>query len=342
MFLQKLILFLVTILSPVVATQEKGLPRRKFVHTKEELLLTELVGSEINHTGCEGNSSPDIVIIVHSSAHSRGKYYQRRQLTRETWGRDAKQFNIPVIFAMGLPKNAQVQAQLVQESSKFRDMLQFKFVDGYFNLTLKAIAVTRWLRKYCSAVKLIGKADDDVLVNVRRLMKMKDSFKSGITGHLISTYANREISSRYYMPESVYPDKWYPYYVSGLFYVMTQDALVAVSTAASIWSELVLDFDDLYLTGIVGDLVGVDRMDSPYIMHLPLSEDGGCGIGVEELSRLIAFHGCPFTDSLRKLYLAWKEELMNEAPEASLGSSNSKVVILAFLAWCCIYAYQVM
>ncbi len=64
-------------------------------------------------------------------------------------------------------------------------MIQLRFIDDYYNLTLKDIAFLRWTQNKCSDAKYIMKRDDGIIVNVEKLVNNSKSFKSGITGILI-------------------------------------------------------------------------------------------------------------------------------------------------------------
>ena len=303
----KLFFLLLTVFeNSVLSSQPDSIRERKFAHSYEELLLTEKVSEEIYHPGCLGNASKEIVFVVHSAAQSSGEYFERRQVTRQTWASDANENNIQVIFAIGLPRDQTIQLDLINEQAQYGDLVQFEFIDDYYNLTLKAIAVANWLSERCTSIKIIAKVDDDIFVNVGRLVELQNTFSSGITGHMYvnQTQPDRNVSSRYYMPEEIYPDEWYPRFVSGLFYVTTQDILRPLSQAASNWSEIILDFDDLYMTGIVGERIGLKRFPSSEMVYREATE--GCEVEVSELSSLIAFHGCSSVEDSRELYFQWK------------------------------------
>ena len=280
---------------------------RKFVHSKEELLLTQKVSEQLHHPGCKGSSNSEIAIIVHSAAQSTGIYYERRQVTRETWVRDAQANHIQVIFAIGLPRDPQTQLELIEEQSQYGDMVQFEFIDNYYNLTLKAIAVVSWLHKHCSMMSIIAKVDDDLFVNIERLIQLRHTFTRGITGYSVrNNPPDRNSASKFYMPEDIFPDSFYPTSVSGYFYVMTQDIIEPLSQGASIWNEMVLDIDDVYITGIVCELLGVERIRSSEMLFREVEE--GCHLHeINELENFIAFHGCSCAEDYRELYLQWRE-----------------------------------
>lgn len=54
-------------------------------------------------------------------------------------------FRIRVIFLVGQTENSTIQEQIVQESQTYDDMIQESFYDSYYNLTLKAVMMVKWV-----------------------------------------------------------------------------------------------------------------------------------------------------------------------------------------------------
>ena len=102
---------------------------RKFNHSKGEIELTKVVKIDQN---CK---SSEITIFVHSAAHSSGNYFDKRQITRETWVSDAIENNITVLFVIAEPNNQSIQKELESEALKYKDLIQFGFIDNYYKYT---------------------------------------------------------------------------------------------------------------------------------------------------------------------------------------------------------------
>ena len=69
--------------------------------------------------------------------------------------------------------------------AEFSDIIQAKFVDSYANLTVKSIALIRWVVDYCSQAEFMLKADDDMYINVPLLidvLKVRTSSKPFVIG----------------------------------------------------------------------------------------------------------------------------------------------------------------
>jgi hypothetical protein len=106
--------------------------------------------------------SSEILIFVHSS----GLYFVKRQATRETRISIAIKNNITVIFVIAEPKDNKTQKDLESEAFQYIDIIQFGFIDDYYNLTLKDFAFLRWAQNKCLDTKYIMKTDDDIILNV--------------------------------------------------------------------------------------------------------------------------------------------------------------------------------
>jgi hypothetical protein len=145
---------------------------RNFKQTKQELELTKIVKIDQN---CENS---ELSIFIPSAAY----YFDRRQFAREIWISEAVKFNISVFFVVGEPKDNETQNKLELESFKYKDLIQFGFMESYYNMTLKDIAFLRWAQRKCLNTKYLMKADDDIIFNVRKLIENLNSFKNGIFG----------------------------------------------------------------------------------------------------------------------------------------------------------------
>ena len=121
------------------------------------------------------NNLQPISVFIHSAIN----YHDRRQIQRNTWVSDVKKHNISTYFVVGMTDNQRDQRMVEKEFEKYKDLIQFGFVDNYYNNTLKAISILRWIQKYCKQSKFILKTDDDVLVNIELFLKNLNKFKSG-------------------------------------------------------------------------------------------------------------------------------------------------------------------
>ena len=107
-------------------------------------------------------NSTDRILIIAKSGASKSDYYSNRQETRNTWMEDAKLLNIPVLFALAKPENLSFQDLIQEEDHQFNDLIQFDFIDHYYNLTLKTINVFKWASFNCPQINCFTYVDDDI------------------------------------------------------------------------------------------------------------------------------------------------------------------------------------
>jgi len=269
---------------------------RKYKHSKEELELTKVV--KIPQNPCKENEIP---IFIHSAARSSGKYYDRRQTTRQTWVKEAIDEKMKPIFVIGLPEDRKTQKELKRESKKYKDMIQFGFNDNYYNLTLKAISILRWVTNNCMTSDYVLKTDDDVLVNVDRFKRMVDDkqFSSGLTGRMLRINSNRRPGNKWYMPEDLYTSDRYQF-LFGFSYVMSKNVIKKLLKTVDQYSGPVLDIDDVFMTGVIADKARVRKFNSYMFGEY-------CGYNDCHLHNMLVIHGCDSVNGTLDLWNSWKK-----------------------------------
>ncbi|XP_033942528.1 UDP-GlcNAc:betaGal beta-1,3-N-acetylglucosaminyltransferase 7, like [Pseudochaenichthys georgianus] len=183
----------------------------------------------INHPEKCARGEAHILMVVKSIIEQ----HDRREAVRKTWGKehtvDGKK--IKTLFLLGSPTTGKdtknLQKLIKYEDRIYGDILQWDFMDTFFNLTLKEVNFLKWFDIYCSDVQFIFKGDDDVFVNTQNLVQLID-FKVedrkeanlfvGDTIFNATPIRNRQ--SKYYIPRELY-DKPYPPYVGGGGFLMS-------------------------------------------------------------------------------------------------------------------------
>ncbi|XP_054156774.1 beta-1,3-galactosyltransferase 1-like, partial [Oppia nitens] len=252
----------------IVIISDQLLCDRQYVHNNQEIELTKVVVIDPKHC----NTSHDMVVVIYSAGRSTGKYFNYRQELRSGWVGVMKSHKISVWFALALNNNQTVNEELMIESDTYQDIIQFGFVDNYYNLTLKAIAIQRWLHRYCQSVKYMLKTDDDVFVNVDLLVKVLADFKTGISGILFKNKpVFREVGHKWYIPKQYYSPDIYPDYLSGPAMIadnVTRNQLLrAVDSYKAIAGNYMLDIDDALLTGIIANYANIERHHSYHFAY---------------------------------------------------------------------------
>ncbi|XP_030053077.1 beta-1,3-galactosyltransferase 4 [Microcaecilia unicolor] len=227
-----------------------------------------------NGGACHSPVPPFLLNFVVSSPSN----FEARQVIRQTWGstRELDGLRILTLFALGQPQAVAVQAQLDQEFTEHRDLVQGTFRDTYRNLTLKTLMLLRWASTFCPEAHFLLKVDDDVFVNTKRLVghlrALGNLRPRGI--YLGRIHWNvrpiRDPSSQHYTAEAEFPGDSFPLYCSGTSYVVSGD--VARQVAAVAVETPTVALEDVYV-GICARKVGVAPQHSAWFSgstHYPL------------------------------------------------------------------------
>jgi beta-1,3-galactosyltransferase / beta-1,3-N-acetylglucosaminyltransferase len=121
------------------------------------------------------NITPHLLIIV----KSLNSNFERRNAIRNSWGYE-KRFSdviIRTIFTLGIDKDTHdrerptdIQKLIDLESEKNQDIIQFSFIDEYFNNTIKTVNGMRWAKENCIRSKFFLFVDDDYYVSVKNIL----------------------------------------------------------------------------------------------------------------------------------------------------------------------------
>lgn len=156
--------------------------------------------------------------------------HDRREVIRQTWGKEQviNGKRIKTLFLLGTSsvesERANHQKLLEYEDYIYGDILQWDFMDSFFNLTLKETHFLKWFSTYCGNVRYIFKGDDDVFVSVQNIMEyLEDSsdVKNLFAGDvLFKARPIRRKDNKYYVPSALYNKTYYPPYAGGGGFLM--------------------------------------------------------------------------------------------------------------------------
>ncbi|CAF1153928.1 unnamed protein product [Didymodactylos carnosus] len=230
------------------------------IHTREQMILAKQLISNKSHL-CDSTKHHKVIIVVKSVATSSGKYYKRRMFTRESLSRKAKQFNISVLYAIGLSENDQVQQKLLNEDKIYDDILQFNFTDTYYNLTLKTMGVLFWYNRYClNSSSYLYYIDDNVLLNVPALMKYLNNSnrRNDTLKGIIFKQKYPFATEKWSMSIEDYPNKTYSNYIMGTA-TLFPSKIIPKLIESSIKILPTLFLDDIFISDIVAHHTSVKQ-----------------------------------------------------------------------------------
>ena len=154
-----------------------------------------------------------------------------REVIRSTWGNETLVQGkvVTTLFVLGaLHSDAVLQEKVRIESERHRDILQSDFIDSYLNLTIKTMVIMDWLASYCPGASYAMKIDSDMFLNMENLMKLllmpQTPKQNYITGKVLwNIPVIRNPQSKWYVPETLYPESTYPTYLLGMGYLFSND-----------------------------------------------------------------------------------------------------------------------
>ncbi|XP_041657988.1 N-acetyllactosaminide beta-1,3-N-acetylglucosaminyltransferase 3-like [Cheilinus undulatus] len=204
--------------------------------------------------GPDRSSEVFLLLVIKSPPHN----YDRREVLRKTWANERLQNGVWIrrLFIAGTTgtgfEKKRLNKVLELEQSQHYDILQWDFMDTFFNLTLKQVLFLEWMERNCPKVHFLLNGDDDVFVNshnvVKYLQNLKDNngSKHLFTGYLID-YARpiRAPWSKYFVPVQLFEsDSYLPYCGGGGFFLSGYTALVIYNMSQSI---VLFPIDDAYM-----------------------------------------------------------------------------------------------
>lgn len=199
----------------------------------------------------------DLVVIVMSAP----THLEARTAIRQTWGHFGQRSDMSVLFMLGTTLDSRVEAVLRKEQNMYNDVIRGRFIDTYSNLTLKTISTLEWVDSYCSAVKYLLKTDDDMFINVPRLLAFVNKHakdRNVIFGRLARKWKPiRNRKSKYYVSQAQFQQSVFPDFTTGPAYLLSSDTVRRMYDVAL--DQTYLKLEDVFTTGIVAHRLGIKR-----------------------------------------------------------------------------------
>ncbi|UJR21659.1 hypothetical protein I4U23_024736 [Adineta vaga] len=244
-----------------------------------------------------------LYIIIKTRAVSSGTYLQRRMFTRSSWGREAHALGIPVIYAIGKPKDDHVQMMLELENKNYGDLLQFNYIDAYYNITIKSTGIFNWFAtRGCQHVTpYLFVVDDDVLLNLPPFLAMISShmFNFNTIYGLYLADIEPHPTGKWSVSLTDFPNRTYPTFIIGAS--ILYPSIIVPRLVDGVYNlvdknQPILFLDDVLFSGIIAEQLGIQRA--------PMS-------GIEDCSYTDLFSCIIITEcsNLRRLYI-WSKFIL--------------------------------
>ncbi|XP_041452226.1 beta-1,3-galactosyltransferase 5-like [Drosophila obscura] len=197
-----------------------------------------------------------LILITSAQSHS-----MERMSIRHTWMHYASRRDVGMAFFLGSTTNVDLNDSLNQENYIYGDMIRGNFIDSYLNLTLKTISMLEWVNTHCPRVKYILKTDDDMFINVPKLLDFIDGHKDKRTiyGRVVEEQEpERNMGSKYFVPYHQFRGAEFPKYTTGGAYLLTGDIVHELYMESL--NTYYVQLEDVFTTGIMAESLNINRV----------------------------------------------------------------------------------
>lgn len=241
--------------------------------------LTRGVAAEIiyeaGHVDVSSQVCPDLgkdvnLLIAITSAPG---HENARMAIRETWGHFGSRKDVAIAFMLGSVSDKNINANIDKEQYLYGDIIRGKFIDTYDNLTLKTISMLEWVDNYCPKAAFVLKTDDDMFINVSRLLAFIAKHRSEqktIYGRLAKKWKPiRNKKSKYYISPQQYKPAVFPDFTTGPAYLLP--AKIAKELYVAALNHTYFKLEDVFVTGIVANELKIKRVHAPEFLNKRVS-----------------------------------------------------------------------
>lgn len=121
-----------------------------------------------NDTKCNKNNIHLLILVKTSLDH-----FDRRRIIRQTWGFENRFSDVETrtMFLLGKSLDIDLQRRIEEEHERFGDIVQYDFIDHYYNNTIKTMSAIKWASKHCNNSDFYFFSDDDMFVSIKNLLR---------------------------------------------------------------------------------------------------------------------------------------------------------------------------
>nr|CAB3224819.1 Not3 protein [Phallusia mammillata] len=211
---------------------------------------------------CLQNKSVNFTLVTFIK--SKANYFQRRELLRRTWNAVSYMNGgrFEAVFLMGKTSHPATLNLLDVEEERYGDILQYDGPDDYDLMPYKVLAGMEWASKHLPSNTLYASADDDFLIDIRKMTHSIQEVMLNATKRYNSTLPImcmfikgleekplRVQGWKWYVSYDEYRPNIYPPYCHGGMYVMSLPLAKDLYNTSLVAPMLRLD--DVWITGIL-------------------------------------------------------------------------------------------
>lgn len=200
-----------------------------------------------------GNKDLDIIVYVRNRAND----HKRRMLIRNTWAQlhVYTDVTVRVLFLIGIEPEVSEHDGILEEAASFRDIIQVNVVESVSNITSKHLLGLQWHTYFCAHVPLIVESEDDVFVNVFKLVQFYKQLRTRnrlrrllYCQVRVGDKTIRDKHSKWYISKKQYKSSQLPNFCSPFAHALTSDVAVKLYRA-SLTADVRIPIDSIYITG---------------------------------------------------------------------------------------------
>lgn len=217
----------------------------------------------------------EVFLLVIISSAPRGVSIERRRTIRKTWGKiDPKsERKHLILFMTGKTGEDKADEKLFEESKMFGDLLICDYTDHYSKIINKLLASFNWAWSVQEKYKFqyVLKSDDDVYVNIPRLLQWIDAAGSKMenvyAGITYSGIVVRDKKHRHYVSKEAVPYDYYPVFCKGSTFLLSKTLVVKIVDLSKKIQRIIPD--DAYI-GLIMNELRVKPTKINGLIHHPL------------------------------------------------------------------------
>ena len=231
-------------------------------HSRDQTLFPHIIENQPYMCGESEDVPKGTYLLI--MVHSHPAHKERRHAIRETWARIVCNYDnaahVSLIFVLGISLRDKDNVKVKTEAKLYRDIIIGNFSDTYQTLSTKSMFSLHWAATYCTEAKFILKTDDDVYLNISRLLTELQVF-NGPEPLLMGYRYNQAPVMRdgqWKVDFNQFAADSFPPYCSGVAYVMSSSALRSFLTSyVQLNQKSILQIEDVFTTGVLANASGI-------------------------------------------------------------------------------------